>query len=304
MHLVKLDIKTDGAEEKYWCTDLDTFDKYLVKFQKKDWENVKCEHIASKFINLLGIKSHKTILIKTNIGKKSTGELRLAVACKDFTKEYGELKTFKENTDSMSTNRFDYNYSFNDILHVLFETHKVNGIQVLKDFWNMYICDLILANPDRHWGNWGICKNMYGRQLSPIFDNGASLLPRAKFKPDITICSEEEWWYKRIYEFPNSKILFGNEVRERSSYIDTWNSNLIPINLKQIYYDGWNNGIIQDILYYRLFQDEKHIIIDEALFIIKYIELRYRCIIMGEDFESAYLNTQENIAILYEQWKY
>lgn len=303
MQLRRLDAKTDGSEEKYWCIDLDTYDKYLVKFQKKDWENVKCEHIASKFINLLGINSHKTILIKTNIGRESTGETRLAVACKDFTQEYGELKTFKENTDSMSTNRFNYKYSFNDILHVLFETHKIDDMQVLKDFWNMYICDLILANPDRHWGNWGICKNKYGRQLSPTFDNRASLLPRAKFKSDTTNCTEEEWWYTRIYEFPNSKILFESGIRERSSYIDVWNSKLIPIGLKQIYYDGWNNGIIQDILYNQLFQDEIYITIDEALFIIKYIELRYRGIIMGEDFQSAYLNTQENIAILYEQWQ-
>lgn len=304
MKLIRLAIKTDGSEEKHWCMDLNTFDKYLVKFQKKDWENVKCEHIASKFINLLGIKSHKTKLIKTDIGKEDTGKYRLAVACKDFTQEYGELKTFKENTDSMGTDRFNYQYSFKDILYVLFETHKLDDMKVLNDFWNMYICDLILANPDRHWGNWGICKNSCGRKLSPIFDNGASLLPRAKFRPDTTNCSEEEWWYTRVYDFPNSKIIFENGVRERSSYIDTWNSKLIPNGLKQIYYNGWNNGIIQDILYNKLFQGEKYITIDEALFIIKYIELRYRCIIMGEDFQSAYLNTQENIAIIYEKWQY
>lgn len=207
-----------GAEPKFGITINDI--NYMVKEQKSDWNNVVSEYVASRFIKACGVLCQNVMLAKY--------EGRLCVLCEDFTDSYGKLKEFGSISSSFDTDRGKYDYYFEDVLHLLSRLKNIDLDYTIMAFWHMYIMDAILANPDRHMGNWGVCRlgNVY--RMSPIYDNGASLFPRAN---DIII--QREWMHDRTFVFPNSKIMF--EDRKRSSYKHVIQSGICPeIILEQV----------------------------------------------------------------------
>ena len=46
-------------------------------------------------------------------------------------------------------------------------------------FWDMFVVDALIANNDRHNGNWGLLSNGYESRLAPVFDCGGCLFPDA-----------------------------------------------------------------------------------------------------------------------------
>lgn len=208
----------DGTEQKFGIVK--GYTNYLIKMQKKDWNNVVCEYVASNVINILGGKAHETQLGNYN-GK-------LVVLCKDFTDEIGDIKTLGAlNESSIDTDISNHEYYFEDIVYQLGKLLKSDTSFILKEFMEMYVYDTLLGNPDRHARNWGIYRKYNEWHLTPIYDNGASLLPRANYS-NIT---DEDWLKERIYTFPNSKIMF-NKCRERLSYYSIWQTDAITNTIK------------------------------------------------------------------------
>lgn len=207
----------NGSETKYGI-ELNGIN-YIVKHQKKDWRNVESEVIASRFISKCGLPAHNTLFAKSD-GK-------LVALCEDFTDTHGDLKTLASiNSSSIDTDTGKYDYYFKDIVYELNKIRNVDMDDVINKFYKMFFLDGIVGNPDRHKGNWGLCKDSEGiYRMSPIFDNGASLFPRNN-NFNIT----EEWMRERTITFPNSKIMF--LTRERSSYRDVWEEADIPTSVK------------------------------------------------------------------------
>lgn len=280
----KLNNSTYGAEPKTWIEYNNQ--KYLVKFPKLrdnvETDSVKSEHLASSFINLAGGKSHKTTYIENF--EISEGEFKEAVLCKDLMSEntYDRMVTFEENTSSISTDIKKHDYFVSDIIHIFKHIHNIDFDEVKNDFWEMVIFDAILGNTDRHSGNWSIFYKDGKRGLTPIYDNAASLLPRAMR----TIYDDEyEWLKTRTLVFPNSKIMLDNEEhrKERISYIKLINSGLIPENLLNKY-----KNLNIDYILNKLKKDNDWLSQKDWLFYYKFIKLRYLVIIKGIDFEKAY----------------
>lgn len=280
----KLNNSTYGAEPKTWIEYNNQ--KYLVKFPKLrdnvETDSVKSEHLASSFINLAGGKSHKTTYIENF--EISEGEFKEAVLCKDLMSEntYDRMVTFEENTSSISTDIKKHDYFVSDIIHIFKHIHNIDFDEVKNDFWEMVIFDAILGNTDRHSGNWSIFYKDGKRGLTPIYDNAASLLPRAMR----TIYGDEyEWLKTRTLVFPNSKIMLDNEEhrKERISYIKLINSGLIPENLLNKY-----KNLNIDYILNKLKKDNNWLSQKDWLFYYKFIKLRYLVIIKGIDFEKAY----------------
>lgn len=280
----KLNNSTYGAEPKTWIEYNNQ--KYLVKFPKLrdnvETDSVKSEHLASSFINLAGGKSHKTTYIENF--EISEGEFKEAVLCKDLMSEntYDRMVTFEENTSSISTDIKKHDYFVSDIIHIFKHIHNIDFDEVKNDFWEMVIFDAILGNTDRHSGNWSIFYKDGKRGLTPIYDNAASLLPRAMR----TIYGDEyEWLKTRTLVFPNSKIMLDNEEyrKERISYIKLINSGLIPENLLNKY-----KNLNIDYILNKLKKDNDWLSQKDWLFYYKFIKLRYLVIIKGIDFEKAY----------------
>lgn len=203
-----------GADPKFGVTVCST--DYVCKLQKKSWNNVLSEYVGSNVIRILGGNTHEVFL-----GDYKGSQVAL---CKDFSDGFMDMKSMYDiNESSIDTDLRNHDYFYNDIIHVMSKVRGCNIEQFKKDFLRMYVFDTILGNPDRHQGNWGIGKlTDCSRVMAPIYDNGASLYPRAKL-----VKTDLEWMREHVETFPNSKIMFGN-VRETSSYYKMWRDAKVP----------------------------------------------------------------------------
>jgi hypothetical protein len=136
------------------------------------------EYIGSHIYEMLGIPVHETFLCRRN-GK-------IAVACKDIRQnneelvEFGKLMaTFEE--DIKDSNGNLANGKGTDLIEVLqvIERHPFikDAAEVKERFWDMFVTDAFIGNPDRNNGNWGFIKKIHGgfAGLAPVFDNGNCL---------------------------------------------------------------------------------------------------------------------------------
>ena len=263
-------ISYNGSEEKRGVVF--NGENWLNKEQKHNWNNVLSEYIASSVIRCLGGNSHITKLMQN--GNK------LVVACKDFTSVTGDYSTLGTvGESSIDTDTSNHEYFIEDIIYELQCLLKGANTEVVSQFMRMCVYDTILANPDRHKYNLGFYRTTGIWKLTPIYDNGASLLPRASFENHT-----KDWWRERIYVFPNSKIMFNKEKR-RSNYYEVWSSDYLP---KPIV-DWARNICIEDAL---VWIDSNPLLSHEMKrFYSMLISMRFRCIIRLEDFDNVYKET-------------
>jgi hypothetical protein len=168
--------KYDGNTFKYGIT-VDKED-YIVKRPKDCISSLYSEHIASNFIGGIGVNCHETWL-----GYDSTG---LVVILKDFCINGASLRSYKSTEQSSEdTDITNKNYTYTDVIYMIHQHTKMSDIEKHRatvQFWDMFICDAILGNRDRHRGNWGylVYRSVY--KPAPIYDNGASLFPDIAIK--------------------------------------------------------------------------------------------------------------------------
>lgn len=158
---------------------------YLVKFPDPVREerlslsymnNQFSEYIGCHIISSLGIKTQDTFLAKYNDGEED----KVVVACRVFTSENLELMEFFK--VEMDVTELDNKFSNNieDIYTVIQNsTLPFNKKEMLDDFWNMFVADALIGNPDRHLDDFGF---LYDKEndtytFAPIYDCGSSLLP-------------------------------------------------------------------------------------------------------------------------------
>ena len=109
-------------------------------------------------------------------------------------------------------------YTYVDVIDLI-EKHTKMSEQskqkMLKQFWDMFICDAILGNRDRHHGNWGYLTSPKGYLPAPIYDNGGSLFPDLSIKiHEYTPQNEIKFLSERAEKFPAS--LFRMERQDGS----------------------------------------------------------------------------------------
>lgn len=280
----KLNENTFGAEPKTWIKYNGL--KYLVKFPKftKGFptDSVKSEHLASSFINLAGGRAHKTIYIEEF--EREDGTVSEAVLCRDILSDngYDSMVTFAESTSSISTDIDRHEYFISEILHIFEKIHNMDFRLVSRDFWEMVLFDAILGNNDRHPGNWSIVKKGNERSLSPIYDNGACLFPRAmrEFGED-----RRNWLIVRTLLFPNSKIMWDDPEKKKSrmSYIGLVNSNIVPEYILNEFRQMNIESVLDQLRKENDWLSEK-----DWEFYYTVIKIRFLVIIQGMDFDIAY----------------
>lgn len=157
-------------------------DVYMVKFpdpvrEKKNMlsymNNQFSEHIGCEIFKSCGI-----LVQETKLGYyKVNGKDKIVVACKDFTKEYGDLIEFnsiaKANVESGKQNRL----TIEKVYDVINTSNLINEkSNTIERFWDMFVVDALIGNSDRHLSNWGLVKNDdYSLTFAPVYDCGSSL---------------------------------------------------------------------------------------------------------------------------------
>lgn len=288
----KINENTFGAEPKTWIRSNGL--KFLVKSPKftkgSPTDSVKSEHLASSFINLAGGRAHKTIYVEEF--EREDGTISEAVLCRGILSDngYDSMVTFAENTSSISTDIDRHEYFISEILYIFEKIHNMDFRLVSRDFWEMVLFDAILGNNDRHPGNWSIVKKDNKRELSPIYDNGACLFPRAMREFD---SDRYEWLKNRTLIFPNSKIMLDNPEKKKSrmNYIELINSGIVP----EYILDEFKQVDIDSVLD-QLRKDNSWLSVKDWEFYYTVIKLRFLVIICGMDFDLAYEEVEKGRA--------
>lgn len=204
----------DGNSFKFGITVGE--DRYLVKVRNESLDYLT-EYIASRFIQEIGISSQEAWLGSYN-GKQ-------VVILKDFTVDGTKLRTFKDTRQSSEgTDLSNKTYTYADVLHLIAEHTKMSDArkqQAITQFWQMYICDAILGNRDRHHGNWGYITNGSVTICAPIYDNGACLFPDVNKKIHEFPENEAKFLFERSEKFPASLFMMerpDNSVKRTNYY--------------------------------------------------------------------------------------
>lgn len=132
------------------------------------------EYIGSQIYSLLCIDVHETFL--------GLYDNKVVVACKDFLADnerlwdFAVLKTSMPIYDAEGDVLTGGSTNLTETLSVI-ENHP--DLENIKDelrnrFWEMFVVDALIGNPDRNNGNWGIISDGSHFRLSPVFDNGSS----------------------------------------------------------------------------------------------------------------------------------
>lgn len=118
--------------------------------------------------------------METILGKyvQSNGKEKIVCACKDFNEdgkkfyEFSTVQLSEINAEKKPDNELD------DILKCIKENTLLNNKeQLIEKFWDMFIGDSLISNPDRHTSNWGIKVDEVSGDVmfAPVYDCGSSL---------------------------------------------------------------------------------------------------------------------------------
>ncbi len=186
------------------------------------------EYIGSHIYDILGIPVHETLL--------GTRKNHIVVACRNFCDEderlmmFSEIKTtFEPSNELAKSNSATEGGSveLNEILQVL-EEHPLFSFDrdsVKRRFWDMFIIDAYIGNPDRNNENWGIITGRNGKKrLAPVYDNGNSLCDKWDTrKTDFFLnCSKDEqidmaFSIPSIYKEGDKRIFPLNFIEKRNN---------------------------------------------------------------------------------------
>lgn len=180
---------------------------YILKFRPQK-NNIYSnghysEYVGAHIANYLGYEAHQTLL--------GTYNGQDVVALLDFAPDKEKIKLYdfaSLKNQIIDSKRNGYGTELNDIMTSFKEQTLFDKIKIEKYFWDTFMLDSLLGNFDRHNGNWGYIKNLETNEvkLSPRFDFGSCLYPKAQNKDIQNIMQNEEEINKRIYQFPNSAI--------------------------------------------------------------------------------------------------
>ena len=161
---------------KYPRTTRDLVGKHLPSYTSSPVS----EYLGSHIYGLLGIPVHETTL-----GYRAG---KIVCACRDFTFPNARLFEFKEIKNALSDDDAGFSSApsdgevilLGDVLAAI-ETSdvlkKVPGVR--ERFWDMFVVDAFIKNPDRNNGNWGVLMTApMAYELAPVYDMGSSLFSK------------------------------------------------------------------------------------------------------------------------------
>lgn len=288
--------KTYNGNTKKFGITMDGVD-YIIKFPKGEDMSVYCEYIASRFIQALGINCHT---VRLALYKNIVVDM-----IQDFTSGTNlTLHSFKDTKQSSEDTDLNYKeYTYDDVLYLIdkyLKMSSINKVLAKQQFWDMFICDAIIGNRDRHWGNWGYLSNGLEYSFAPLYDNGAGLFPNVNLVIDQYMDAKYryQFLYDRVFVFPASLFKIRKPDRSyRSNYAEMF-SNLSINNL----FAERVNVIKNNFNYFRVFDLISKIVSDVPLaleyrrFYIEIVLLRFLCIIVRMEFDKAYFEVERMLA--------
>lgn len=211
----------------------------MFKYEHEDYicSEACSEKIAYEIAKILGYKCAKIELAIDNDNK-------LGVLNYYFS---NDLESHTDIVAYLNKNKNERNtyYTISNIKSVLDEIDK----NLFKDFVKIMIFDALIGEQDRHEENWGITENKGSYSISPLYDNGDSLL--REFKN-----------YKNAEQYYSGKKSFDAYINRSKTiiYKEDNISQYKHFELMHYLYDNYPELVIDDIKNLTKLTDE--IIID------------------------------------------
>lgn len=162
---------------------------YILKFpgnlKDKQLKNIKTSYSNAPVSEYIGSHAYELIGMPVHETKLGVYKNRVVVGCKDFLLEGENLIEFEKIKVTflppfLDSNGEETNGTGTDLQEVLMTIqehpmlNRISGIE--EHFWNMFVVDAFIGNPDRNNANWGIIKKADGSfSITPVYDNGNCL---------------------------------------------------------------------------------------------------------------------------------
>lgn len=138
---------------KYPRTTRDLMGKHLPSYTSSPVP----EYLGSHIYELLGIPVHETML-----GYRAG---KIVCACRDFTFPNARLFEFREIKNALSDDDAGFSSApsdgevilLGDVLAAIETSDLLRRVPGVRErFWDMFVADAFIKNPDRNNGNWGV----------------------------------------------------------------------------------------------------------------------------------------------------
>ncbi len=181
-----VDSFTRGTRRKKIVFDLDSKEVAFFKFQRSNYSTESCsEKIAYEIAKILGYDC-----AKIELGQDKTGEIGVLNYFFKGYEYYKDIVLYLNISGDKTRSEF---YNLNNIINSLCEIDK----KLVDGFVKISIFDALIGEQDRHEENWGIIRMNKSIKISPLFDNGDSLLR------DFGDVDFAEKYYNGIKQFDN-----------------------------------------------------------------------------------------------------
>ncbi|TQS78629.1 MAG: hypothetical protein A3205_08800 [Methanomassiliicoccales archaeon Mx-03] len=236
--------------------------------------NCFSEHVCCGVLDTIGMDVQNTIL--------GTYHEKIVVACRDFTEggyKFADFGTLKNTCYSSSEN--GYGTELTEIELAIKEQKWVDTETLSSFFWDMFICDSLIGNFDRHNGNWGflIDENKNSARIAPIFDCASSLFPQLRIDDYRKVLDDPSEIRARVYNWPNSSIKVNNKKVNYFEFISSLSNQDCNEALRRIY-----PRIDQDRIWSVINDDEDLLDIQKEFYTTMLIERKER--ILDYSFEK------------------
>lgn len=189
-------------------------------------------------------ESHMEIIYNDLIAEELAKDF--GIAC-----SYNDLAVIKNNIGILSKDVFkasDSHFFLSDILpkdkynnlediwDILVIKYKDNEIveKLMNQFTNLFIFDVLIANPDRHPSNIEIIENKDGVNIAPLYDNTLMLTSSSMTYGIYSLGLDRDDYLKDIHLDENSNLLYRFLNISDSSYQDILKSKLWVISKENI----------------------------------------------------------------------
>ena len=138
------------------------------------------EYLGSQMYASLGIPAHET-----RLGYRAG---KIVCACRDFTYPDKRLFEFKEIKNALSDDDAGFSSApsdgesvyLGDVLATIETSELLRSVPGVRErYWDMFVVDAFIKNPDRNNGNWGLLMGPdRSYELAPVYDLGSSLFSK------------------------------------------------------------------------------------------------------------------------------